>query len=58
MNNKNNDNCDKILRVFIRCARETDLHKKTKCKEGEKMMNTTWFNAYYNCVKKTQIKTW
>lgn len=52
MNNNNNDKCDIILRIFIRCARETDSHKKAKCKEGEKMMNTTWFNAYYNCVKK------
>jgi len=48
----NNKNCDKILCIFIKCTRETDPHKKANCKEGEKMMNTTWFNAYYNCVKK------
>ena len=52
----NNQNCDIILRIFIKCARETDLHKKTKCKEAEKMMNSTWFSAYYNCIKNTQIK--
>ena len=50
MNNKNNDNCEVILRIFIKCARETDPHKKTKCKEAEKLMNSTWFSAYYNCV--------
>ena len=54
MNNKNNDKCETILRIFIKCARETDSFKKAKCKEGEKMMNTTWFNSYYNCVIKSK----
>ena len=56
MNNKNNDNCEVILRIFIKCARETDPHKKTKCKEAEKLMNSTWLSAYINCIEKTQIK--
>ena len=48
----NNQNCDIILRIFIKCAKETDPHKKLTCAEAEKKLHTTWFSAYYNCIKK------